>query len=68
MKRDYKLFLRDVILAMDSIEDFVAGMNFRELKDDDKTSSAVIRKFEIIEKPPTPSKISERKISRNSLE
>ena len=25
MKRDYKLFLRDVILAMDSIEDFVEG-------------------------------------------
>ncbi len=48
MKRDYKLFLRDVILAMDSIEDFVEGMSFRELKDDDKTSSAVIRKFEII--------------------
>ncbi|MBM4240433.1 MAG: DUF86 domain-containing protein [Euryarchaeota archaeon] len=48
MKRDYKLFLIDIISAMDSIELFIEDMTFRELKEDDKTSSAVIRKFEII--------------------
>ena len=48
MKRDYKLFLKDVISAIDSIEKFVEGMNFDDLVNDDKTSSAVVRKFEVI--------------------
>ncbi len=48
MKRDYKLFLKDLISAMNSIEEFVSGMTIDEIKEDDKTSSAVIRKFEII--------------------
>lgn len=46
--RDSKLYLKDILDAMDSIELFVEGMNFEEFKKDDKTSSAVIRKFEII--------------------
>lgn len=48
MKRDYKLFIKDIISAMDSIERFVEGINLDEFMQDDKTSSAVIRKFEII--------------------
>ncbi|WXG42979.1 MAG: DUF86 domain-containing protein [Promethearchaeati archaeon SRVP18_Atabeyarchaeia-1] len=48
MKRDIKLFVKDIISAMDSIEKFVSGMTIDEIQKDDKTSSAVIRKFEII--------------------
>src|SRR3989344_3463226 len=48
MKRDNKLFVKDIIDAMDSIEKFVEGMTLEGLKKDEKTSSAVIRKFEII--------------------
>jgi uncharacterized protein with HEPN domain len=48
MKRDYRLFLKDIIQAMEAIEKFVEGMEFEELVKDDKTSSAVIRKFEIL--------------------
>ncbi len=48
MRRDYKLFLRDIIDAMKAIENFVEGMTFDDFIKDDKTSSAVIRKFEII--------------------
>ena len=48
MKRDHKLFLKDIIEAMESIENFVEDMDLEELAEDDKTSSAVIRKFEII--------------------
>jgi len=48
MKRDYRLFIRDIISAMESIERFVEGMSLEKLMQDDKTSSAVIRKFEII--------------------
>lgn len=46
--RDYTLYLRDILDAMDAIEKFVEGVEFDEFKRDDKTSSAVIRKFEII--------------------
>ena len=46
--RDHKLYLRDILDAMESIEAFVRGMNQTAFQNDDKTSSAVIRKFEII--------------------
>jgi len=46
--RDYKLYLRDILKAMESIEKFVEGMNFEEFQKDDKTSSAVVRKFEVM--------------------
>ncbi len=48
MKRDYSLFLKDIISAIDSIQLFVGGITLNDLTNDDKTSSAVIRKFEII--------------------
>ena len=46
--RDYKLYLKDIIEAMESIEAFVEGMSQEAFQADDKTASAVIRKFEII--------------------
>jgi len=46
--RNYKLYLKDILKAMEAIEGFVEGMEFEDFKRDDKTSSAVIRKFEII--------------------
>jgi len=48
MKRNYTFYLKDILDAIESIEEFVEGMSFKEFKDDDKTSSAVLRKFEII--------------------
>lgn len=48
MKRDYKLFIRDVLDCINKIEEFVGNTNFDEFVKDDKTSSAVIRKLEII--------------------
>jgi len=48
MKRDIKLYINDIFNAINAIEKFVEGMDFKEFKEDDKTSSAVIRKFEII--------------------
>jgi uncharacterized protein with HEPN domain len=46
--RDYKLYIKDILAAMDSIEAFVEGMSLEQFRKDDKTSSAVVRKFEII--------------------
>ena len=39
--RDYTLYLKDILAAIESIEGFIEGM-------DDKTTSAVMRKLEII--------------------
>jgi len=41
--RDYQLYLKDILSAMDSIEAFVEGMSFEEFRADDRTASAVIR-------------------------
>lgn len=46
--REYKLYLSDIAAAMDSIERFVEGITFEQFQQDDKTTSAVVRKFEII--------------------
>ena len=48
MKKDNKLYLKDIADAMESIEQFVKGISFDDFAKDDKTASAVIRKFEII--------------------
>lgn len=46
--RDYKLYIKDILEAIESIEKFVKGMSFDKFIKDDKISSAVVRKFEII--------------------
>ena len=46
--RDIKLYLKDILEAMEAIEKFVKDMNFEEFRNNDLVSSAVIRKFEII--------------------
>jgi len=46
--RDYRLYLKDILAAMRSIDAFVEGMDLEAFRLDDKTASAVIRKFEII--------------------
>ena len=48
MKRNHKLYLKDIIDSIKAIEEFIEGMSFEEFKDDDRTSSAVVRKLEII--------------------
>ncbi|TET61761.1 MAG: DUF86 domain-containing protein [Promethearchaeota archaeon] len=46
--RNQDIYLKDIIEAMNKIVDFVEGIILEEFQKDDKTSSAVIRKFEII--------------------
>jgi uncharacterized protein with HEPN domain len=46
--RNYRLYLKDILDAIDSIESFVSGMDLAMFQADDKTSSAVMRKLEII--------------------
>jgi len=46
--RNIKLYLKDILEAIEAIERFVENMNFEEFRNNDLVSSAVIRKFEII--------------------
>ena len=46
--RNHNLYLKDILAAIDSIEEFVKGMDLEAFRADDKTTSAVIRKLEII--------------------
>lgn len=48
MKREYKLFIEDIKGSIAQIEEFVGDMNFQEFANDEKTSSAVVRKLEIV--------------------
>jgi len=46
--RKFNFYLIDIIEAMEKIEEFVNDLSFEEFQKDDKTYSAIIRKFEII--------------------
>jgi uncharacterized protein with HEPN domain len=48
MKRDYSLYIKDILECIERVEEFVGDMNFDGFLADDKTSSAVVRKLEII--------------------
>jgi uncharacterized protein with HEPN domain len=48
MKREQRLFLHDILTACQHIQEFVEGMTFDQFRQDEKTSSAVVRKLEII--------------------
>ena len=48
MKREYKLFIQDIKECIEQIDKFVGTMALEEFKADEKTSSAVVRKLEII--------------------
>jgi uncharacterized protein with HEPN domain len=46
--RDYRLYLSDILAAIESIKAFIEGMDLEGFQSDDKTASAVVRKFEVI--------------------
>ena len=46
--REIALYLLDMLNAIDSIQQFVKGVGFDGFAGDDKTLSAVVRKFEIM--------------------
>lgn len=48
MKRDLKVFLNDILTACKDIQDFTQDLDFEEFIEDRKSTSAVIRQFEII--------------------
>ena len=65
MKRDYKLYIKDMLECIVKIDEFVGDMSYEEFVKDDKTSSAVVRKLEIMGEA---SKNVPREISRKYKE
>ena len=48
MLEKFAVYLKDINESIESIENFIEEMTQEQFEDDDKTSSAVIRKLEII--------------------
>ena len=47
-KREPKLLLDDILLSIEKIESYTAGLTYESFVEDSKTIDAVIRNFEII--------------------
>lgn len=48
MKRDYTLFIKDILKAIVNIEEFIQNVHFEEFCKDEKTQSAVVWQIQII--------------------
>lgn len=48
MPRDYKVYLDDMIVAIEKVRRYTAGMAFESFSKDEKTLDAVIRNLEVI--------------------
>ncbi|MFN3395212.1 MAG: DUF86 domain-containing protein [Thermodesulfovibrionales bacterium] len=48
MKRDYKLFIADILGAIENIDRFIANKDFKRFFMDEKTKSAVVWQIHII--------------------
>ena len=48
MKRDYRVYLRDILQAFHNAQNFISKMSYEKFRTDRKTTSAVIRELEIV--------------------
>ena len=48
MQRDYKVYFKDMVDAMQNIEEYTEGLDFKGLKDNKLIRDAVIRNLEVI--------------------
>jgi uncharacterized protein with HEPN domain len=48
LKRDVRLYLDDIVDAVEKIERYVEGLSFEDFSIDSKTVDAIVRNFEII--------------------
>lgn len=48
MKRDYRVYLNDILLSLYNAAHFIEGISYEEFVNDRKTISAVVRELEII--------------------
>ena len=48
MPRDYKIYLEDILEAIDRIRRYIAGLSLKTFSSDQKTLDAVVRNLEVI--------------------
>ena len=48
MKRNYTLYVDDILRSIDKCERFIEGYDFEAFNEDDKTVSACVREIEVI--------------------
>lgn len=48
MRRDYLLYVNDIISSIEKIREYVADMTYEEFERDNKTQDAIIRNLEVI--------------------
>ncbi len=48
MKRDFRLFIKDILDSIEHIEHFIGEMDFDKFSQDEKTKSAVVWKIGVI--------------------
>ena len=48
MKRDFRVYVQDILEAIRRIDEYLEGLTFEEFSKDNKTVDAVIRNFAII--------------------
>lgn len=48
MKRDYTLFIKDILESIEAIQRYIGNMTFEDFLKDDKTINATVHKLEII--------------------
>jgi uncharacterized protein with HEPN domain len=48
MNRDYSLFVKDILKAIENIEEFTKDITFEEFRRNEKTKSAVVWQIQII--------------------
>lgn len=48
MKRDFKIYVQDILEAIRRIDEYLEGLTFEEFTKDNKTADAIIRNFAVI--------------------
>ncbi|MFH1504219.1 MAG: DUF86 domain-containing protein [Candidatus Omnitrophota bacterium] len=48
MKRNYKIFIEDILVAMNKIEEYIKELSYEDFAEKEMVEDAVIRKIEII--------------------
>ena len=48
MSRDYKIYLEDILKAIDKIQNYTQNISFEKFSEDEKTLDAVVRNLEIL--------------------
>jgi len=61
MKRDYRVYLKDILQAFSNASQFLEGLSYKEFIADRKTISAVVRELEIVGEAAKQIPISVRK-------